>query len=153
MEMTVCMETADGSQFGSKTAPCPTGAGWEEGSAPAPGFIAEPAALLAVRVAAGPGVPRGRGSVPPGALLRCVLSIARSELDFKLIELVPLGFGSLPLRDREQFLQALTGGNGLLRGIHGGIIPDVPGPRAVRGLGTQERYKGLRAADIKPSRP
>src|ERR1700716_923750 len=98
--MTVCMETADGSQFGSKAAaPCPTGAGGEEGSAPAPGFIAEPAALLAMRVAAGP--PRCRGDVPPGALLRCLLSIARSELDFKLIELVPLGFGSLPFRYRE----------------------------------------------------
>jgi hypothetical protein len=30
-----------------------------------------------------------------------------------------LGFGSLPLRYRKQFLQALTGGNRLLRGIHG----------------------------------
>src|SRR5437867_6244530 len=137
--MTVCMETADGSQFGSKTAPCPAGAGWEEGSAPAPGFIAEPAALLAVRVAAGPGMTRGIGDVPAGALLRCLLSIARSELDFKLIELVPLGFGSLPLRYREQLLQALTGGNGLLRGIHGGIIPDVPEPRVARASGGRSR--------------
>src|SRR5882672_1262252 len=135
--MTVCMETADGSQFGSKTAPCPTGAGWEEGSAPAPGFIAEPAALLAMRIAAGP--PRCRRGVPPGAVLRCLLSIARSELDFKLIELVPLGFGSLPLRYREQFLQALTGGNGLLRGIHGGIIADVPEPRVASVPGGRSR--------------
>ena len=80
-----------------------------------------------MRVAAGP--PRCRGGVPPSAVLRCLLSIARSELDFKLIELIPLGFGSLPLRYREQFLQALTRGNGLLRGIHGGIIADVPEPR------------------------
>ena len=76
---------------------------------------------------------RGRGDVPPGALLRSLLPIARGELDFKLIDLVPLGFGSLPLRYREQLLQALTRGNGLLRGVHGGIIADVPEPRAVSG--------------------
>jgi hypothetical protein len=75
---------------------------------------------------------RGRGDVPPGALLWSLLSIARGELDFKLIDLVPLSFGSLPLRYREQLLQALTGGN-WLRGIHGGIIADVPEPRAVSG--------------------
>jgi hypothetical protein len=86
-----------------------------------------------MRVAAGP--PRYRRGVPPGAMLRRLLPIARSELDFKLIELVPLGFGSLPLRYREQFLQALTGGNGLLRGIHGGIIADVPGPRVASAPG------------------
>jgi hypothetical protein len=63
-----------------------------------------------------------------------------------------LGFGSLPLRYREQFLQALTGGNGLLRGIHGGIIPDVPEPRS-QGPRDAGGYKGLQAADIKPSPP
>src|SRR5882672_2848679 len=77
-----------------------------KGSAPAPGFVAEPATFLAVRVAAGPGMTRGVGAVPAVALLRSLLSIAGRELDFKLIELVPLGFGSLPLRYREQLLQA-----------------------------------------------
>jgi hypothetical protein len=41
-----------------------------------------------------------------------------------------LGFGSLPLGYREQLLQALAGGNGLLRGVHGGIIAHVSEPRA-----------------------
>ena len=68
---------------------------------------------------------RGVGDVPPGALVRSLLPIARSELDFKLIDLVPLGLGSLPLRYREQFLQALARGNGLLRCVHGAIIADV----------------------------
>src|SRR6266568_2790957 len=120
-----CMQTADSSQFVSKTAPYPAGGRRQEGSAPAPGLVAEPATLLAVRVAAGPGMTRGVGDVPPGALVRSLLPIARSELDFKLIDLVPLGLGSLPLRYREQFLQALAGGNGLLRCVHGAIIDDV----------------------------
>src|SRR5439155_8904376 len=64
--------------------------------------------------------------VPPGALLRIVRSIARSELDFKLVELVPLSVGTLPLRYREQLLQALAGGN-RLGPVHGGIIPSLRG--------------------------
>ena len=78
---------------------------------------------------AGPGMTRGVGHVPPGALVRSLLAIARGELDFKLVDLVPLGFGSLALRYREQLLQALTRGNGLLRRVHGGIIAHVPEPR------------------------
>jgi hypothetical protein len=95
-------------------------------------LFAEPASILAVWTAApGPGIAGvGRG-VPTGALLRSVLSIARGELDFKLIDLVPLGLGSLPLGYREQLLQALAGGNGLLRRVHGGIIADVPELRVV----------------------
>src|SRR6266849_339181 len=42
-------------------APYPTGAGWQEGLAATPGFVAEPTTLLAVRVATGPGMTRGRG--------------------------------------------------------------------------------------------
>ena len=78
---------------------------------------------LALWAAAGRGMTRGysyRG-VPPGALLRSLLSIARSELDLKLVDLFPLGFGSLRLRNREEPLQALAGGN-RLRCIYGGII-------------------------------
>src|SRR6267142_4760144 len=102
-------------------------------SASAPGPVAEPAAVLAVGAAAGLGIARGDRGVPPGTLPRRVLSIARSELDLALVDLVPLSVGSLPLRYREQLLQALTGGNGLGGRVHGGIIPDVPGVRAASG--------------------
>src|SRR6266850_7042749 len=101
---------------------------------PAPsGPVAEPAAVLAVGAAAGLGIARGDRGVPPGTLPRSLLSIARSELDLELVDLVPLSVGSLPLRYREQLLQALTGGNGLGGRVHGGIIPDVPGVRAASG--------------------
>src|SRR3979490_349191 len=114
----------------SKTAPCPAGAGRPGSSASAPGSIAEPAAVLPVGAAAGLGIARGDRGVPPGTLPRRLLSIARGELDLELIELVPLGFGALSLRYREQLLQALTGGNRLGWRVHGGIISDVPEVRA-----------------------
>src|SRR5260370_39452415 len=128
-----CMERAltDGLGLVSKTAPYPAGAGRPGSSAPATGSIAEPATVLAVRAAAGLGIARGDRGVPPGTLPRSLLSIARSELDLELVDLVPLSVGSLPLRYREQLLQALTGGNSLGGRVHGGIIPEVPGvPRA-----------------------
>src|SRR5207245_1837176 len=95
--MTVCMETAmaDGLEFRIEGASLSKGIGRQAISAPAPGLLAEPASILPVWTAAVPwiaGVARG---VPP-ALLRSVLSISRSELDFKLIELVPLSVGTLP---------------------------------------------------------
>src|SRR6185295_18004590 len=62
--------------------------------------------------------------VPPGALIRSVLPIARSELDFKLVELVPLSVGTLPFWYREQLLKALARGN-RLGPVHGGIIPSL----------------------------
>jgi hypothetical protein len=80
-----------------------------------------PEGLLAWCAATGLGMIPGVGSVPPHALLRSLLSIARSELDFKLVDLIPLGFASLPFRYREELLQALTRGN-RLRCIHGGIF-------------------------------
>jgi hypothetical protein len=79
-----------------------------------------PERLLALLAAAGP-VTRVHGGVPPGALVRSVLSIARSEPDLELVDLIPLRFGPLPLRYREELLQALAGGN-RLRFVHGGII-------------------------------
>src|SRR5256885_4137527 len=104
-------------------------------SAPASGLLAEPASILAVWTAAGPGVAGIVGSVPPGALVRIILPIARRELDFKLVELVPLSVGALPLRYREQLLKALAGGNRLGL-VHGGIIPSLrktpPGGRVWR---------------------
>ncbi len=65
---------------------------------------------------------RGHGGVPPRALLRSLLlPIARSQPDLELVDLIPFGFGSLPLRYREKRLQALAGEN-RLRCIHGGIV-------------------------------
>jgi hypothetical protein len=78
-----------------------------------------PEGLPARCAAAGPGMARGHRGISPRALLRSLRSIARSELDFKLVDLVPLGFASLSLGNREKLLQALTRGN-RLRFIHGG---------------------------------
>src|SRR5258705_11579153 len=102
-------------------------------SAPAPGPVAEPAAVLAVGAPAGLGIARGDPGVPPRTLPRPLLPIARSELDLELVDLVPLSVGSLPLRYRAQLLQALTGGNGLGGGVDGDIIPDVHEVRAASG--------------------
>jgi hypothetical protein len=119
--MTVCIEraVADGSRI--EDGPLSNGAGRRARSAPASGLLAEPASILPVRAAAGPWIARVVRGDPPAALLRSVLPIARSELDFKLVDLVPLGFGSLPLRYGEKLLQALSGRNRLRR-IDGGII-------------------------------
>src|SRR6266852_3616568 len=108
-------------------------------SAPATGPVAEPATVLAVGAAAGLGIARGDRGVPPGTLPRRLLSIARSELDLKLVQLVPLSVGSLPLRYREQLLQALTGRNRLGGRVHSGIIPDVPEVRAPSGAARRRR--------------
>src|SRR5229473_2518194 len=108
-------------------------------SAPAPGSVAEPAAVLSVGAAAGLGIARGDRGVPPGTLARRLLSIAQSELDLKLVDLVPLSVGSLPLRYREQLLQALTGRNRLRGRVHSGIIPDVPEVRAPSGAARRRR--------------
>src|SRR5438309_2300797 len=123
--MTVCMRTAiaDGLEFSYRRR-LPVQGSRLERSAPAPGLLAEPASILPVWAAAGPGIAGIVRGVPPAALLRTVLSIARSELDFKLIELVPLSVGALPLRYGEQLLQALAGGN-RLGPVHGRIIPSL----------------------------
>jgi len=67
-------------------------------------LFAEAASILAVWAAAGPGIAGVVRGVPPGALLRIVRSITRSELDFKLVELVPLSVGALSLWYGEQLL-------------------------------------------------
>jgi hypothetical protein len=54
--------------------------------------------------------------------LRRTLAIAGGELDFELIELVPLLVGPLTVGDREQFLQAAARRRRLGR-IHPRIIP------------------------------
>src|SRR5882762_2048156 len=122
--MTVCMETAmaDGLEFSFLKTAAVRGSR-PATAAPPPGLLAEPASILAVWAAAGPGIAGVVGRVPP-ALVRSVLSIARRELDCELVQLVPLGVGTLPLRYREQLLKALAGGN-RLGPVHGRHYPIV----------------------------
>ena len=79
--------------------------------------------LLTLRAAAGLRTTGGgyRG-VSPSALLRSLLTIGGRELDFKLMDLIPLGISSLTLRYRQKLLQATVGGNRWWC-IHGEIIP------------------------------
>ena len=78
--------------------------------------------LLTLRAAAGLGTTGGgyRG-VSRKALLRRLLAIGGRELDFKLMDLIPLGIRSLTLRYRQKFLQA-TAGRHRLWCMHGDII-------------------------------
>ena len=64
----------------------------------------------------------GYRGVSPSALLRSLLAIGGRELDFKLMDLIPLGISSLTLRYRQKLLQATVGGNRWWC-IHGEIIP------------------------------
>jgi hypothetical protein len=64
----------------------------------------------------------GCKGVLPSALLQSLLSIGGRKLDFKLMDLIPLGISSLALRYRQKLLQATVGGNRLWC-IHGNIIP------------------------------
>jgi len=79
--------------------------------------------LLVPRVATGPGLTAGscRG-VPRSALVQGLLPICGGELNFKLMDLIPLGVSALALRYRQQLLQATAGGH-LLWCIHADIIP------------------------------
>ena len=79
--------------------------------------------LLAPRAAAGLRMTGGGCSgVSRSALLQRLLSIGGRELNFKLMDLIPLGVSSLALRYRQKLLQATVGGNRLWC-IHGDIIP------------------------------
>lgn len=66
--------------------------------------------LLALRAAMGFRMTGGgcRG-VSPSALLRRLLSIGRGELNFKLMDFIPLGIRSPALRYRQKLLQAAAG--------------------------------------------
>ncbi len=81
--------------------------------------------LLALRAAARLRMTGGgyRG-LSPSALLRSLLAIGGRELDFKLMDLIPLGISSPTLRYRQKFLQA-TAGRRRLWCIHGDIIPSL----------------------------
>jgi hypothetical protein len=64
---------------------------------------------------------RRHGVVPPDVVIGGSLPITGREHDLQLIDLVPLGFGPLPVRNSEKLLQAMAGGS-RLRFIHGVII-------------------------------
>ncbi len=64
----------------------------------------------------------GYSGVSPSALLRSRLAIGGRELDFKLMDLFPLGVSALALRYRQKLLQASAGGH-RLGCMHSGIIP------------------------------
>lgn len=83
------------------------------GSSPGPLAVTLPAAWS--------GLPALCGSVPPGILLRSTLPISGGQHDLELVELIPVGVGPVPLRNRQKLLQAGAGGNGW-RFVHGGII-------------------------------
>jgi hypothetical protein len=93
-----------------------------------------PAVMLLLLPAARPGrLPAGsrlttlRRRVRPGILLRGPLPISAGQLDLELIELIPLGIGPLPLRNRLKRPQAVAGGNRLLFiFIHDAIISLLP---------------------------
>jgi hypothetical protein len=79
--------------------------------------------LLALHATTGLGMTRGScKGVSPSALLQRLLSIGGRELNFQLMDLIPLGVSSPGLRYRQKFLQATMGGN-RLGCIHGDIIP------------------------------
>ena len=78
--------------------------------------------LFALRAAAGFRMTGGdHGAVSPSALIRSLLTIGGRELDFKLMDLIPLGISSLTLRYRQKFLQA-TAERHRLWCMHGDII-------------------------------
>jgi len=78
--------------------------------------------LSALRAAAGLRMSGGGyTAVSPSALLRSRLAIGRRELDFKLMDFIPLGISSLTLWYRQKFLQASAWGRRLWC-IHGRII-------------------------------
>ena len=63
----------------------------------------------------------GCRAVSRSALLQRLLSIGGRELNFKLMDLIPLGVSPPALRYRQKLLQATVGGNRLWC-IHGDII-------------------------------
>jgi hypothetical protein len=72
--------------------------------------------LLAPRAAVGLRMTGGGcRSVSPSALVERLLSIGGRELNFKLMDLIPLGVSSLALRYRQKLLQASAGGHSLRR--------------------------------------
>jgi len=81
--------------------------------------------LPAVRAATRPRLTcSGCRGVSPSALIRSLLAIGGRELDFKLMDFIPLSISSLALRYRQKLLQASAGGHRLWR-MHSSIIPSL----------------------------
>jgi len=79
--------------------------------------------LLALRAAMGLGMTgRWCRGITPNALVRWLLSIGGREVNFKLIDLIPLGVSAPALRYGQKLLQASAWGH-RLRCVHGAIIP------------------------------
>ena len=93
--------------------------------------------LPSLRAAVGPRMTGGgcRG-VSPSALVQRLLPIAGRELNFKLMDFIPLGVSSPALRYRQKLLQASAGGHRLWC-VHGAIIPSISAlpPAQVRATG------------------
>lgn len=107
--------------------------------------IAAPARAVLFRLGLGLFLPAA-GSATAAAVtgataLRLPDAVPRRELDFELVELVPLRIRAIPLRNREQFTQATAGiggrrgrrGRGLflihvLRHMSWATEPDTPVP-------------------------
>src|SRR5262245_62979217 len=68
-----------------------------------PALVLLPPALPGL--AAGAGLTTLRRSVAAGILLRGPFPVAGGQLDLELVQLVPLGIGALPFRDRPELLQ------------------------------------------------
>jgi hypothetical protein len=64
----------------------------------------------------------GCRGVSPSALVQRLLSIGGRELNFKLMDLIPLCVSSPTFRYRQKLVQASAGGHRLWC-VHGGIIP------------------------------
>jgi hypothetical protein len=93
---------------------------------------------LTLRTPAGLRMTSGRyGGVSPSALRRNLLAIGGRELDFKLMDLIPLDISALILRYRQKRFQTTAGGH-RLSCIHGDIIPSF-GRRSPAGRETVGR--------------
>ena len=81
---------------------------------------------LALRAAMRLRVTGGRcAGILPNALVLWLLFIGGREVDFELMNLIPLGVGSPALRYRQKLLQASAWGHRLWF-VHGGIISPRP---------------------------
>jgi hypothetical protein len=86
-------------------------------------FPGGPFPLLAAARSVTSGLVAGcrRLTLPPYVRVRGVLPVGRRQLDFELVDFIPLFVGSLALRYREEFLQTAAGREGF-RCIHGSIL-------------------------------
>src|ERR1700731_3246941 len=93
---------------------------------------------------------RGDRGVSPSALLRSLLAIGGRELDFKLMDLIPLGISSSTLRYRQKLLQA-SAGRQRLWCLHGDIISSFgrcsPRARSCRPPNVGRRPSSFAAVD------